>query len=350
MKKMSLLIFQFLGICQACFGCPDYTVLGIGAPAMDILIPVEEEFLQTIPGDKGGSLPVSWEDFSRIMEYGQSKETLIASGGSAANTIKGLANLGQLSALFGKVGKDDMGMDFTSRMKSFGVLPLLIEIDTPTTQVAGLITPDGQRTFRYFLGASSKLSEKDITPHLFKNVKLVHIEVYALYNGNVVEKAIRLAKKEGAIVSIDLGSFEVVKQFKSRLLKLIPQVDIVFSNEDEIQALTGLDPETGCEALKDMCSISVVKMGKDGCWVMSGTEKILSPGIPAKVVKDTTGAGDHFASGFLHGFLDGRSLAECAYYGNLTGSAAVEVYGAEIPESKWIELRKLMPHRIKSKG
>jgi len=347
MKKIYVWIFQFL-FAISCCSAQEYNVLGIGAPAMDILIPVEEEFLQTIPGEKGGSAPVDWIDFSRILQYGLSKEPFIASGGSAANTIKGLANFRQKSAFFGKVGKDHMGSHFTSKMNSFGVIPILIESDTPTTQVAGLITPDGQRTFRYFLGASNELTELDLTPELFEGTKLVHLEVYSLYNGHLVEKAMRLAKEAGAMVSIDLGSFEVVKHFKSQLLHLISNyVDIVFSNEDEIYALTGLDPENGGIVLKELCKIAVVKMGKHGCWVMSGDEKIYSPSVPAKIVKDTTGAGDHFASGFLHGLLEGKDLSVCAYYGNLTGSAAVEVYGAEIPEEKWVELRQLMPCNAK---
>lgn len=337
---LSLVIFVTSFSLNAC----DYKILGIGAPAMDMLISVDEEFLKTIPGEKGGSLEVNWEDFSKIMQYGQSQNIFVASGGSASNTIKGLASLGQKSAFFGKTGRDEMSYEYLSRITSFGVIPLLIETETPITQVAGLITPDGQRTFRYFLGASKELKGEDLTESLFQDVTLVHIEVYALYNGDLVEKAMQLAKEAGALVSIDLGSFEVVKQFKERLLHLISSyVDIVFSNEDEIKALTGLDSEAGGEFLKDLCPIAVVKLGKDGCFVMSGSYKIHSPGIPAKVVKDTTGAGDHFASGFLHGFLEGCSLDVCGYYGNLTGSAAVEVYGAEIPESKWEELRKLMP-------
>lgn len=345
MKKI-LFIFQFtvLMVTHSFILAQDYTVLGIGAPAMDILMSVDEEFLKTIPGEKGGSLQVDWETFSRIMEYGRSQEVFIASGGSAGNTIKGLASLGQKAAFFGKTGSDEMGKEYLSRMSSFGVIPLLIETHTPITQVAGLITPDGERTFRYFLGASQELTAEDLTPELFQNVSLVHIEVYALYNGNLVEKAMQLAKEAHALVSIDLGSFEVVRQFKERLLDLIVNyVDIVFSNEDEIRALTGLNPEEGGEFLKEICPIAIVKMGKEGCFVMSGETKFHSPAIPAKIVRDTTGAGDHFASGFLHGFLEERPLEECAYYGNLTGSAAVEVYGAEIPESKWEELRELMP-------
>lgn len=342
MKKLICLLFQiFISFNCAFITAQEYQVLGIGAPAMDILMRVEDEFLQGIAGDKGGSSEIDWKTFSEIMKYSKSNDVIIATGGSAANTIKGLASLKLKSAFFGKIGNDEMGLKFASKIKSLGVIPLLIETNVPTTQIAALITPDGQRTLRYFLGASKELTEYDLTSEMFKGVKLVHIEIYAIYQGNLVEKAMKLAKQAGAAVSIDLGSFEMVKQFKSRLLDLIPNyVDIVFANEDEIKALTGLDPENGCEFLKTICPIAVVKLGKHGCWVMSASQKFQSPGFPVSVVRDTTGAGDHFASGFLYGFLEGCSLEMCARYANLLGSAAVEVYGAEIPESKWIEIRK----------
>lgn len=342
MKKIFSILL--LAISASSLSAQNYHVLGIGAPAMDILMSVDDEFLLTVPGEKGGSQPIDWTGFSDIMHrQNLTHNVLVASGGSAANTTKALASLHQKCAFFGKVGNDQMGSDFSSRLVSFGTIPLLIPTQTPTTQVAALVTPDGQRTFRFFLGASKELTENDLTPGLFENVKIVHIELYLLGQGNLVETAMKMAKEAGALVSIDLASFEVVKQYRSYLIDLIPHyVDIVFSNEDEIRALTGMEPEQGGEFLRTLCPIAVVKLGKHGCWVITENEKLKSPGIRPSCVKDTTGAGDHFAAGFLYGVLNGHSMEKSAYFANLLGSAAVEVYGAEIPQERWNELRALI--------
>lgn len=344
-KKTFIFAFQLLLVIHLCSADAKEDVLGIGAPCIDILFPVEEEFLTTIPGEKGGSAEVDWNTFQSILHYSEGKDCVIATGGSSANTIKGLASLRQSTAFFGKIGNDASGQFFKDKLISLGISTHLAEENLPTTQVAGLITPDGQRTFRYFLGASTLLGSSDLTPQLFEDVKLVHIEGYALYNGALVENALHMAKASGAQVSLDLGSFEVVAHFKDLIQQILPYVDVLFANEDESKAITGFaDPQVACQELQKLVSLVVVKVGKAGCWVgAQGAKPVHCPAVPAKVVIDTTGAGDLFAAGFLHGVLDGKSPAECAYYRCLTGSAAVEVFGAEIPEEKWVDLRQKMP-------
>jgi sugar/nucleoside kinase (ribokinase family) len=122
-------------------------------------------------------------------------------------------------------------------------------------------------------------------------------------------------------------------------------VDIVFANSDEVRALTGLGPIEGCKVLKELCPIAVVMTGKEGCIVGSGSNMITSPGHKVDVV-DTTGAGDLFVSGFLHGVLEDLPLDACAMYGNMTGAAVVGVYGAEISNSKWNEIREFKPNLL----
>lgn len=338
MKAFLLAIFFFSTVVlgQEC------DVLGIGAPCIDIMLLVEDEFLETIPGKKGGSLQIEWTTFSKILERSEVRHPLIITGGSCSNTIKGLASLGQRSALFGKIGRDKMGQHFLNNVVPIGVMPWLIASDTPTAQVACFVTPDRQRTFRCFPGAGNELTEEDLFPELFEGVKLVHVEAYAFYNGSLATRAMQLAKEAGAIVSLDLGCFELVEHFRHTILGLLPDyVDIIFANEDEIYALTGLGPRAGCNKLKQMCPIAVVSVGENGCWVGSGEKIFHSPAFPIEVV-DTAGAGDLFASGFLHGYLEGCSLKECARYGNLAGSAVVGTCGAEIPTTQWTKLKKRM--------
>lgn len=319
-----------------------YEILGIGAPIIDILLPVEEACLCHLNALKGGGTQVDWNCFENILKTANVENPQIATGGSCSNTIKGLASLQDNCAILGKIGEDDLGQIYLNNIKSIGVTPLFICSKTPTAQVAVLITPDFQRTFRCFPGAGNELVGDDLTPEMFEGVRHVHLEGYAFYNGDLVSRALKMAKEAGATVSIDLATCEVVGQFRDQMLDLIPKyVDIVFANEYEAKALTGLPPEEACDQIRQMCPISVVLIGKNGCWVGSNEGKTHCPGIPV-TVKDTTGAGDLFASGFIHGFLQGRSYETCAYFGNLLGSTVVTVMGAEIPQDMWPAIQEKM--------
>lgn len=317
----------------------DFSILGVGAACIDLLIPVDDDFLSAnVPGEKGGSNLIDYETLNRIVDASPVIPQL-ATGGSCANAIKSLALLGNKCAFLGHRGSDSMGDFFSNYMNKIGVVGFYTIATQPTSRVLCLITPDGQRTMRFFPGSSREMDARYLHPDYFKNVKIVHIESYAFRNGNLVEKIMELAKGAGAKVSIDLASFEIVRQYKERMLDLIAKhVDIVFANDHETYELTGLPPEEGCVKLQEMCPITVVLMGKDGCMVGSQGVLIQSPAFPATVV-DTTGAGDLFASGFLHAYLKGKSLEKCARFGNRLGSAIVEVTGSELPAEKWAQIR-----------
>jgi sugar/nucleoside kinase (ribokinase family) len=316
-------------------------ILGVGSPFMDQVIEVSEEFLSTVPGSKGGMEIVDYPVLCDIIQRSGKTPTTIA-GGSAANTIKGLSNLGHKCALVGSIGTDPLGTLFLERLKSLGIVSYLHASPLPTSQLVSLVTPDGQRTFRDFLGASTLTNAETLHPEYFTHVKLVHIEGYSLLNKGLTKKAMELAKEAGTMVSFDLASFEIVQGFKDSILQLLKEyVDIVFANADEIRMLTQLSPDKGCEFLKDLCKIAVVLLGKEGCIVGKGREIRHCPAYPVTPV-DTTGAGDLFASGFLHGYLQGASIQECAHYGAITGQAVVQVLGAEIPQAKWRKIQGIL--------
>ncbi|MBA3603575.1 MAG: adenosine kinase, partial [Parachlamydiaceae bacterium] len=173
--------------------------------------------------------------------------------------------------------------------------------------------------------------------------KIVHIEGYSLVFPNLAQRTIKYAKAAGATVSLDLASFEIIHARKTEFLDLIKSgVDICFGNEGEIKALTELTAREGCEYLKEICPIVVATMGKNGCWVGHKDDIIFSPSICIENPLDTTGAGDLFISGYLHGYLKGHPLNLCAHYGALAGSAVVQVEGARLNESQWQSLRKQM--------
>lgn len=322
-----------------------YSVLGIGSPILDYIIYVDDKFLAKVPGKKGGMEPVDYDTMHKIIKDAHEKP-LITPGGSCSNTIRGLAHLGYRCALLGVIGCDPAAHQYMSYIQKIGIVPLFQTSKLPTSQVICLVTPDGERTCRAFLGASQDIHLDKITPELFKNVKLVHIEGYSLLQGALPEKAMLLAKEAGAKISFDLASFELVEQFKERIITLLSNyVDIAFANEQEIITLTGFSGEKGCEYLKGITETAIIKQSSQGSWVGRNSSLTHHPALDVEVV-DSTGAGDLYASGFLGAYLAGKSPEECAAIGNSMGAAAVQVSGTELPVEMWEQLRK----ELKSKG
>lgn len=319
-----------------------YRILGVGNACMDLLLPIEEDFLAHVPGDKGGSQAISSEKLHHLIALSDTTP-LIATGGSCANTIKGLTSLGEQCALLSYIGEDVWGDHFSQHMQELGIVGLFSPSPYPTTCALCLITPDGQRTMRFCSDAIQNLSDQFLHPPYFKHVQLVHIDSYSLRNNNLVQRVMPLAKEAGAKISLDLSSFEIVHAFHSTFLELLPKyVDLIFANEDEAHALTGLGPEESCLTLQELCSIAVILRGKEGCLVGHQGRLIHSPGFPVQEVVDSTGAGDLFASGFIYGYLQGYSLEKCARLGNRLGSQVVQVQGAEIPPEKWPVLKTVL--------
>lgn len=318
-------------------GSGQYEVLGIGAPVIDLVLQVPDAFLKALSGTKHGMQGVSSETIQQLIAQSQSTPSL-RPGGSAANTIKGLARLGHRTALFGKIGTDVYAEPLIDSLEAHGVQPLLLSSETATTQVVILVAPNGERTFRTFFGAGYELTQEELAPLLFQNVHLVHLEGYSLLNSHVFERTLEMAEAAGCTISLDLGSHEIVTSHRQRILDALPNIDLLFCNRDELMALLQSEPEVGCDQLCELCTTVVILLGKEGCLVGRGTERTRCAAYPANVL-DTTGAGDLFASGFLHGFLTGRSLELCAHFGTILGGAITEVLGAELSEKEWLSLK-----------
>jgi sugar/nucleoside kinase (ribokinase family) len=311
-----------------------YEILAVGAPLMDNLLQVSESYLATIPGAKWGMETVKYEEIVHIIEKSRANPIQVA-GGSAANVIKGLTGLGRKCAMVGKIGNDVFGERVKNNLQSSGVLPILCYSSTPTGHVVCLITPDGKRTCRTYPGASLEMQSENLHLSIFSNVKLVHIEGYTLLCPKLTQTACEMAKKSGSLISFDLASFEIVKTYRQFILELLPQyVDVVFGNDQEALALTSKNPQESCEILRNLCPIAVVMMGNKGCWVGSHYEQIKCS-AKSIIPTDTTGAGDLFASGFLHRYLARKSLSECAELGTMLASEVIQVIGAEIPTEIW---------------
>lgn len=318
------------------------SVIGIGAPIVDIIYRVDNEFLKDNALRKGDSqIAETWERFDLVIKNAEVNgyAPTVNTGGSCSNTIKGLAALDNQTAFFGKIGNDVYGDYYKGKIAALGIKPLLIASPIPTSQVTVYITEDHQRSFLSYFGAGQAITADEIDTAMFEEAPLVHFEGYLLDDLVFTEKAMKLAKERGCKISLDLGCIRIVKSYGKEILRLVKNyVDIVFSNEDEIKTLLNQSPKEGCKTMANICPIAIVQIGKDGCWVCSEGEVFSSRALVVKAI-DTNGAGDLFASGFLHGYMKGWDLRECAWLGNLLGGTVVTVTGAEIPNEMWPEIK-----------
>ena len=312
-------------------------ILGIGSTLIDILSQVpNEEVLNELNLPKGSMTYVNINDAVSIGErlaqqYGSQR----AAGDSAANTMSGLARLGAKAGFLTMMGNDEMGQFFTNEMTRTGVEMLALKSNTPTGRVIAMVTPDGERTFATCLGASIELSPDDIKPELFDNWDIFYIEGYLVANPDMLRKAISTAKDKGLKIAIDLASYNVVEESRDFLLELVNNyVDIVFANEQEALALTGMEPENALHYIAERCEIAVVKIGAKGAYIQRGNEIVTIPPMKADVV-DTTGAGDMWAAGFLAGLVKGENLQKCGMMGAIVAKNIIEVMGAKMDDERW---------------
>ncbi len=317
-------------------------VLSLGGACVDLLIHVPDEFLKKHSIEKGGSLQIDKETFTKLKMEAEGYEVEIHPGGSSSNTIRGLSKLGHQVSFLAKVGPDEIGSVFKESLLKSHVDARILLSDKPTMQVMSFITPDGERTMRCLPGAANDLHALDITEDLFEGVKHIHLEGYSLYDVPMVEKAMKMAKEHGATISLDLSSFEIVRKHRETLLRLIEKyVDIVFCNELEAKELIHEKPEQAAMKISSLRNIACVPVGEEGAYVAKKGIVEHVPTVP-KVIVDSTGAGDLFASGFLHGYLKGVPLNVAASWGHLTGGAVIEVIGAEIPDEMWTRIKDVM--------
>lgn len=316
-------------------------MLGIGSALVDILTQIpNEQILNELNLPKGS---MTYVDAQTSVEIGKKLAYLsnqMASGGSAANTMSGLAQLGVEAGFLSKIGKDEVGEFFAKQMTETHVKPLMLKSNTPSGRVQALVTADGERTFATCLGAAAEMCADDIKPELFDGWDIFYVEGYLVANPTMLRKAIETAKAQGMTIAIDLASYNVVEESRDFLLELINNyVDIVFANEKEAFALTGMEPEAALDYIAERCDIAVVKVGAKGAFVKRGNELVTIPPMKADVV-DTTGAGDMWAAGFLAGLVKGENLQKCGMMGAIVAKNIIEVMGAKMDDARWEKIHK----------
>lgn len=313
-----------------------HKILGMGNALVDILTVIDsDELLKNLELPKGSMQLIDRSMMNRISNATELYDKNMVAGGSASNTINAIARLGLPAGFVGKVGHDAVADFYRTDASAGGIVPLLLASDNESGRCMVLISKDGERTLCTFLGASAEMNAADITPDLFAGYSIFHIEGYLVQNYALIRTAIEMAKSAGLTVSLDLASFNVVEENIDFLREIIPsKVDIVFANEEEARALTGKEPLEALHEMASLCSVAVVKVGKDGSLIQKGNDVVRIAGFEADCI-DTTGAGDIYAAGFLYGYANGLPLEISGRIGSYLAARVVEEIGPKIPSEKW---------------
>jgi sugar/nucleoside kinase (ribokinase family) len=309
-----------------------YDVAAIGNAIVDVIAPAEDGFLDAEGLVKGSMMLVDEGRATQL--YGRMAPGLETSGGSAGNTVAGVASLGGKAVYLGKVAADQLGDVFAHDMRAIGV-------DFDTTRLNGRaatgrslinVTPDGQRTMCTFLGASTELTPADVEPAVIEGAQIVYLEGYLFDPNDAREafaKAAGLARGAGRKIALTLSDAFVVERHRGALIGFIDsQVDILFANEAELTALFQTDDfEAAAAAITGRCGIAAVTRGAAGSIVLAGGTRTQVAAAPVEKVVDTTGAGDQYAAGFLFGLARGRPLDACGRLGSLAAAEVISHYG-----------------------
>ena len=316
-------------------------IVGVGSALMDILLFESEQFIADHKLIKGGMEMVGPERADELLADSANAAVRLVPGGSACNTTIGLGHLCGKAFFIGTRGDDELGRTLETAVNSSNVTPRLCKSATPTGRVLSVITPDAERTMLTYLGASSETSAEMITPDIFSGADMVHVEGYLLFNEPLIRAVMESAAAAEVPVSLDLASFTVVEARIDLVRELVKKyVSVLLANEDEARSYTGASEESeGLKILARDAECAVVKVGKRGSYVCLNNEITKIEPFGSGPALDTTGAGDLWASGFIYGMINGKTIAECGRIASLCGYEVCQVEGAHIPEEGWLRIK-----------
>ena len=315
-----------------------FDVLGIGNAIVDVIARADDDFLVKHAMRKGGMSLIVEEQAEHIYEsMGPAVEI---SGGSAANTIVGVASFGARGAFIGKVKDDALGRVFIHDIRAAGAAFETAPAPSgpSTARCYIVVTPDGERTMNTFLGAAQNLAVDDIDAEKVAAAEIVYLEGYLWDPQNAKDafmRAAAIAHDAGRRVALTLSDAFCVDRWRDEFVELIRSrtVDILFANEAELHSLyQTADFATALAALRHDAGLAVVTRSEKGCVVVTGGNNESVPAFPVERVVDTTGAGDLFAAGFLVGLARGRDYVTAARLGGLAASEVIQHLGAR-PET-----------------
>jgi sugar/nucleoside kinase (ribokinase family) len=324
-----------------------YDVVGIGNAIVDVIARVEEKFIAEKKLAKGAMTLIDEAQAEAL--YAAMPPGLESSGGSAANTMAGLASLGGTGAFFGKVKDDQLGKVFAHDIRaigvSFGSKPAG---DGPSTaRCLIVVTPDAQRTMSTYLGAAVNLGTEDIDEAVVKNARVTYLEGYLWDPPRAKEafvKAAKVAHAAGRKVSLSLSDAFCVDRHRAEFRDLVAgHVDILFANESEIKSLYEVESfDAALQAVRGSCEIACLTRSEKGSLIVAGEEVHVIDAERVGPVVDTTGAGDLYASGFLYGWSHGYGLARAGRIASLAAAEAISHVGAR-PQTN---LKQLVKQRL----
>lgn len=320
-----------------------FDILGIGNAIVDVISHADDAFLATHNIAKGGMTLIDAEGATRL--YGDMAPGIEMSGGSAANTIAGVAGLGGKAAYIGKVRNDQLGEVFAHDIRAIGVHydTALATDGPPTARCLILVTPDAQRSMNTFLGASQELGPADIDPDLVAAAQITYLEGY-LWDPDhakaAFRKAMDTAHAAGRQVAMTLSDSFCVDRYRAEFKDLVEnQIDILFANEDEIKSLYEVDNfDDALQAVRGKCAIAALTRSEKGSVILADDEVHIIEAAPVEKVVDTTGAGDLFAAGYLFGLTHGHGPADSARIGAKAAAEIISHMGAR-PE---LDLKTLL--------
>jgi sugar/nucleoside kinase (ribokinase family) len=306
--------------------------LTIGNALVDVLATVDEGFLVRENIVKGSMNLVDIKRSKHLHSLVNSRTEM--SGGSAANTAYGLASLGGKAGFIGKISADRLGDSFSHDLDTVGVkfFPGVTCETEDTGRCLIVVTPDGNRTMNTFLGAASLLDAADISKTAVQSAAVVFLEGY-LFDKDAAKEAFRTAAEyahaAGRKVALTLSDSFCVDRHRADFLALVKNdIDILFSNEDELKALYQVDSiNDGLHQLRNNCEFAAVTRNEHGSVVIDGDEVVIIDAEPVESVVDATGAGDMYAAGFIYGFVRGKPIEQCGKIGSIVASEVITHMG-----------------------
>ena len=306
-------------------------ILGIGNAIVDVICKVEEKFITQNNLTKSTMKLVNEVEFKKLLSSLKIEETV--SGGSVANSIVGLSQLGNKVGFIGKVSDDTLGNEYQKGLEKEKVHFLYSKKKeaTPTGTCLILITPDSERTMVTFLGTAGKINENDIDANAVKNSEILFLEGY-LWDEGEPRKAFEKAINNSNKVAMTLSDLFCVERHKPHFLELVKnKLDITFANEQEIMSL--IDVKNFNDVInfaKETKKLLVITRGEKGAVAINTNEIVECSAIKNLKVKDLTGAGDLFAGGFLHAHINNKSISESLEKGTEMSSKIIQIIGARL--------------------
>lgn len=319
-------------------------IIGIGNALVDVLIKIEDDsLLDELQLPKASMQIIDRETMDKISARTASMQKSTATGGSACNAIKAIAEMKGESAFIGMIGNDSYGNFFEDTCNRTGIGTTLIRKHNMQTGVATtFISPDGERTFATYLGAASAMKDSDLDIGMMFGSRYILIEGFLVQDKQLIAKAADIAERDGLKISLDMASYNIVENERDFFREFIrDHVDIVFANQEEAHAFTGCEnPEDALNEISELCETAIVKLGPDGSIIRSNGRTIHQPAMDVDKVIDTTGAGDFFAGGFLYGLSMELGEEKCAQLGTLLSGHVIQHIGTTLSDDTWRAIRK----------